>query len=147
MDRSAILTRQPSTPDGTFGQWVSDSGFQCVTLEKPWMDNETDQSCIPPGKYLVLWQWSPKHQANVYHLQNVPNRVAVEIHSANLQVQLQGCLAPGVAIADFAANAISPGIPEVASKGVTSSKETIVKLEKDLQDKDGNQINFWLTIQ
>jgi len=141
------LTRQPSTPEGTFGDWLSDSGFVCKTIEKPWMDNQTDTSCVPCGIYQVLWQWSPKHGCNVYHLQNVPDRVAVEIHSANLQMQLQGCIAPGAAIATFIANAISQGVPEVDTQGVTSSVETIAKLEKDLQDSEGNQLPFQITIQ
>jgi len=150
--RSATLTRQPSSPDGVFGDWVSDSGFTCKTVEKPWMGDETNISCIrpspgdPPVKYLVLWLWSPKHKCNVYHVQD-PTRTAVEIHSANLQVQLQGCIAPGASFALFPANAISTGIPETATQGVTSSVETIAKLEKDMQDDNGNQVPFYLTVQ
>lgn len=146
-ERTAVLTRGPSTPDGTFGDWVSDSGFSCKTVEKPWMDNATDESCIPTGTYQVLWQWSPKHKCNVYHLQNVTGRVAVEIHSANLEMQLQGCIAPGAATAIFDSNSIAQGVPEVATRGVTSSLETLARLEKDMQDDKGDQVPFVLTIK
>lgn len=150
--RNATLTRGPSTPDGVFGDWVSDSGFTCKTVEKPWADDKTDLSCVQPGpgedpvKYTVLWQWSPKHKCNVYHLQD-PTRVAVEIHSANLQMQLQGCIAPGAAAGIFQKDAVAEGVPPQITQGVVSSVETIAKLEKDLQDEDGNQVPFYLTIK
>lgn len=147
MDRTITLSRQPSTKDGTFGDWVSDSNFSCKTIEKPWLDNAADESCIPCGRYFVLWQWSAKHNCNLYHLQNVPNRTAVEIHPANLQIQLLGCIAPGNSISTFSVDSIKPGIPSVSSTGVTSSVETLSKLEKDLQDDQGNQLSFWLTIK
>lgn len=150
--RRATLTRISTGPDGTFGEWLSDSGFTCKTVEKPWAENQTDISCIQPAPeqpamtYVAQWLWSPKHKCNVYHLQD-PTRVAVEIHSANLQLQLQGCIAPGASFGMFQANAISDGMPPQPAQGVVSSVETLAKLEKDLQDDEGNQVPFILTIQ
>lgn len=145
--RTAVLTRQPNSRDGTFGSWVSDSGFVCTTLEKPWVDNETDNSCIPPGTYQVHWLYSPSHGCNLYHVQNVHDRTAIEIHSANVQTQLKGCIAPGASITKFLVGSIKEGVPETDVNGVTSSIETLAKLEKDMQDEDGNQADFELTIK
>lgn len=145
--RNALILRAASTPEGTFGTWKSDSGFQCVSLEKPWLDNETDKSCVPLGKYFCLWQPSSKHQCNLYHLQNVPDRTAVEIHSANMASQLQGCIAPGMAIATFKADVISLGVPYVDTKGVSASKDALYALEKDMRDEKGEQVSFWLEIK
>ena len=145
--RNITLRREPSIPDGTFGEWISDSGFTCKTLEKPWADNKPNQSCVPIGRYHCLWQWSPKHQMNLYHLQDVPGREAIEIHSANIQSQLQGCISLGFSIAVFTANSIKQGIPQINTKGVTSSMETMVRMETDMRDtKTGEQLPFALTI-
>ena len=143
--RNITLKREPSTPDGTFGEWISDSGFTCPTLEKPWANNKPNLSCVPVGRYHCLWQWSPKHQMNLYHLQDVPGRTDIEIHSANLQSQLNGCISPGLLVATFGPNSIHPGVPPIATKGVTSSLEALTRLEKDLQ-QEGNQVEFYLTI-
>lgn len=150
--RKATLTRIKTGQDGTFGEWVSDSGFTCKTVEKPWVNDATDISCIAPlpgvaiVTYPCLWQWSTKHECNLYHVQD-STRVAIEIHSANLQMQLKGCIAPGASYGEFQQDSIAPGVPPATCQGVISSVETLAKLEKDMQDDEGNQMPFLLTIQ
>lgn len=144
--RTAKLLRRPSTPDGTPGQYVSDSGLTLATIERPWLDNKSNVSCPPAGKYLALWQWSNKHSCNLYHLQGVPNRTNIEIHSANVYQQLLGCLAPGSAISAFTRDSIRPGCPDRdLAVGVTNSKEALAKLEADMCEEDA-QVPFWLEI-
>jgi hypothetical protein len=147
--RTASLTRGVGNgaQDGTLGQYASDSGFRCATVERPWDDNLADLSCVPVGRYLCLWTWSPKHNANVYELQDVPGRTAVEIHAANVFEQLLGCIAPGHAVAEFAAGLLPKGLPATAHLGVTESVATLAALEADMRDGDGNQAPFWLVIQ
>ena len=55
--RTVTLTRRPADNDdqGTIGDWVSDSGFSCVSIELPWRDNETDLSCVPPATHPLRW--------------------------------------------------------------------------------------------
>jgi hypothetical protein len=103
MIRSATLQRTSSTDEGTFGIFTSDSGFQCYTGELPWRNNENGISCIPAGVYDVVMAYSPKHGEQLYHVQNVPNREAIEIHPANwmgdkskgFKCDLLGCIALG----------------------------------------------------
>lgn len=146
--RSATLTRsKPLSIDReNMGLYVSDKGFQCYTVEKPWKEDRTDVSCIAPGRYRVTWRWSDKHQCNLYHVED-PSRPGAEIHGANVQEQLEGCVGPGAAVAPFAKDSIAPGIPSIDCQGVTESRETLALLEKDMRDPDGNQVSFWLTIQ
>lgn len=146
MDRQATLVRQTSTPQGTPGHYVSDSGFSAFSIEKPYVNDENNISCINPGTYLCQWLYSPKHNCNVYHVKTNDNRIAVEIHSANVQEQLQGCIALGATSAIFTANSIMPGMPSVDSPGVTNSVETMAQFEKDMRDEQGNQVPFWITI-
>jgi len=77
------ITRQPSTDSGTFGQATTGDGYSWYTLELPWLENQPDVSCIPLGTYTAKLQYSPHFETDLYHLIDVPNREAVEIHSGN----------------------------------------------------------------
>jgi len=145
--RTATLTRVTSDSNCTLGDYVSDSGFKAKSLELRWADNAPDVSCVPPGSYLCVWMWSNKHGKNLYHLQNVPNRDVIELHSANVSYQLLGCACFGDSVQTFAANSIAPGMPPADCQGVTNSVKTLFALEKDMQDANGNQVNFTLMIQ
>ncbi len=101
---TATLTRTKTSDAGTFGKlWVLGHSF--VTGELPDRGNVEGLSSIPVGTYLCKYQFSPKFQRPVYHLQNVPGRTFVEIHPANLMgdrtkglaCELNGCIALGFA--------------------------------------------------
>lgn len=81
--RTATLSRLSTGDDGTFGELETDDGFKCFTVELPWKDNLADRSCVPAGVYSCNWRYSPKHECNLYHVDNVPGRSSVEIHPAN----------------------------------------------------------------
>jgi hypothetical protein len=62
-------------------------------------------SCIPPGLYMAHLTHSARFQRDVYVLEGVPDRSAIELHPANwagdvtlgYQTDLHGCAAPGIA--------------------------------------------------
>lgn len=148
--RTATLTRPSpggNDDEGTFGNWLSDSGFKCFTIELPWRNNASDISCIPPGTYTCHWINSPKH-GWCFEVMAVPGRTMCEIHSANmagdvskgLVSQLEGCIAPGLSISEFPAGVVPAG--DVAQNGVTDSKAALNMLEEDIGTDD-----FELTIQ
>ena len=99
------LIREPSTTAGTFGRLETD-GFSCLTGELPWKGNATGVSCIPTGRYLVIWAMSPRFKRNTYRLPSVPGRAGVLIHPANLmgdadhglKAELNGCIALGYSL-------------------------------------------------
>lgn len=101
--KRAILTRAPSTDEGTFGMLQLDAQV-LRTTELPWRDNKPQASCIPLGVYRCEIVQSPKF-GRVYGVQNVPGRSAILIHSANYggdttkgyRSQLLGCIAPCMA--------------------------------------------------
>lgn len=104
--KRAVLTSSPSTDEGTFGMMVLDDGSDMHTLELPWRDNAPQISCIPAGTYLCELVWSPRFKTQLYGLRNVPQRSDILIHWANWagdrakgwKSELQGCIAPGVAV-------------------------------------------------
>lgn len=135
--RKATLTRTSDGNDGTFGQLVTDSGFECWTGELPWRENEPNRSCIPEGVYTCTWRMSSKH-GMCYHMENVVGRTGVEIHAANFvgdpevgfKCELLGCIAPGQDLG-FIGNQFA----------VFKSHEALIALETDLA-----KLPFELTI-
>ena len=154
--RTATLTRQPSTDEGTFGTLTTDSGLSVRTGELPWEDNATGVSCIPPGVYTARWSWSTSHGGSLYHLVDVPMRSSVEIHSGNLcgdttkgfASDVRGCVLPGMGVGVFHAGAVV-GKHTLAKDqmGVTQSMAALSVLEADMRDEKGNQVDFKLTVQ
>lgn len=112
-----ILTRSPSTPNGTFGVLSYQQIPLCVTVERPWANNQHGISCVPLGCYPCKPFNSPKN-GQVWLLENVTGRDMIEIHAANLATQLEGCIAPGEKFSMFG---------EVP--GVSYSKDTLRYLQ------------------
>ena len=142
--RKATIFRQPSTKDGTPGRYVSDSGLTFQTIERPWLNNKRDVSCIPEGVYQAVWGWSQKHSCNLYRLTGVPDRDDIEIHPANVYQQLMGCASMGSDRVLFKRDSIRPGCPDRDMLGVTDSKAAIFKFERDMVGKDNKQESFEL---
>jgi len=97
------LTRTTHTDQGTFGRLVG-PGVSFFTLECPWRDNRSMVSCVPEGRYEVVWAPSPRFKRHTYRLVGVRDRAGVLIHSANFAgdpdegwiSQLNGCIALGL---------------------------------------------------
>lgn len=98
--KRAVLTRAPTTDQGTFGTLLLD-GQVLRTTELPWRENKAQASCIPPGLYRAEIVQSPKF-GRVYGLRDVPGRSHILIHAANYggdvakgyRSELLGCIAP-----------------------------------------------------
>lgn len=89
------LTREPSTPQGTFGQMFSPAGEHLAdTVERPWDDNKNLTSCIPQGTYLCIPHSGPEFK-NVWEITGVPGREAILIHNGNTMLDVKGCVAVG----------------------------------------------------
>lgn len=97
-----LIMRGETSDQGTFGvlEWRS---HQFYSLELPWRDNKPNVSCVPPGKYLASWSYSPRFKRLMYGVAPIPNRSGVRMHAANLagdkskgfKAQLNGCIALG----------------------------------------------------
>lgn len=90
----ARLVRFETGPQGTFGRLTVD-GLGWWTVERPWLSNASDVSCIPGGTYTCRLTYSPRFGMSLYLVENVPDRFGVRIHPANLARQLNGCIALG----------------------------------------------------
>ena len=101
MIKEIPLYRITTGDQGTRGLLI-DRGFKCCTLELPWRNNKRNYSCIPDGIYDCKYVLSGKF-GWCYHIQNVPNRNGILIHSGNLagdrtkgfRTDSYGCILPG----------------------------------------------------
>jgi len=100
--KTLTIKRGDSENAGTFGIAIADDGASWHSLEPPDNGNQPDISCIPPGTYQAILQYSPHFSRELYHLQNVPARTYVMIHEGNfggvgegLQTDTDGCILLG----------------------------------------------------
>jgi hypothetical protein len=114
-------TRDNQNEVRTYGTLLRPDGSRFSdTIERPWLNNAPDISCIPAGLYTLKYQWSDGHEMGLFWFLNVPGRTACEFHSANLAAQLKGCMAPGDSRASMMA--IQGYAP---ADGVTNSRATL----------------------
>jgi len=96
------LKRIGSTPWGTLGRLTTESGFECVTMEREWAGNKSKKSCIPAGDYLlkqrnsaIVYRTTKGKHSKGWEVTAVPGRSFIMIHPGNWQTDLEGCIAPG----------------------------------------------------
>lgn len=78
---------------GTFGELTSNL-FSFYTVERPWLDNEENISCIPAGTYTCKRVMSPKF-GPVYEIMDVEDRTHILFHAANIMTDVKGCIGIG----------------------------------------------------
>lgn len=108
--------------------------FTCYTLELPWRKNMRGVSCVPPGKYALVKEYSPKFKEMLYELKNVPGRSECKFHTANYVNQLNGCIAPGRSYFDLNGDGILD---------ITNSRKTLNALHEALADITETQITIY----
>jgi len=74
--------------------------FKCYILERPWLNNQKNTSCIPEGIYKVKKEVHKKY-GKVLRFFNVPNRAGVLMHPGNYVSHSKGCLLPGEMFIDI----------------------------------------------
>ncbi|MGE4193081.1 MAG: DUF5675 family protein [Pseudodesulfovibrio sp.] len=66
-----------------------------MTLERPWLDNQPDVSCIPAGRYICRRTVSPKF-GETFEVTNVEGRTHILFHAGNFPEETEGCILLGV---------------------------------------------------
>ena len=79
------------------GTLIFESGDVFSTMERPWLDNASNISCIPWGTYAT--SFLPKsgtgRYRKVWHVRNVKDRGGILIHNGNFVTHSRGCLILG----------------------------------------------------
>ena len=92
------LVRFGSTPHGVFSELITPEGFKCYTVERPWIHNERNVSCIPAGDYPLVFGHFYKGGYDCWEVRDVPGRSDIKIHIANRASEVMGCIAPGTSL-------------------------------------------------
>ena len=75
--------------DKTIG-WLTGDGLKLTSLERAWLNNEPNISCIPEGVYIVKRDTEGKHRW--YAVQDVEGRSNIEMHVGNNIIDSAGCI-------------------------------------------------------
>ena len=82
-------------PNQTIGQlYINDEEF-CFTLERPWINNKPNISCIPLGKYICKRVNSPKF-GSTFEITDVEGRTHILFHKGNIWSDSHGCVLLGL---------------------------------------------------
>jgi hypothetical protein len=76
------LIRDTSSDYGTFGT-IEIDGKTYHTIERPWLDNEPNVSCIPTGTYTCIRSQYYRGGYECFEVRGVPKRTLIKIHAAN----------------------------------------------------------------
>lgn len=91
MPKTIILKRIAATADGTFGVLLDGDTPFAVTLERKWLDNRAEVSCIPVGVYACKRVASPRF-GDTFEVTGVPGRSHILFHSGNTEDDSKGCI-------------------------------------------------------
>lgn len=126
------LTRTHHLKDCTIGVLqVGENTYN--TLERPWLNNAQNVSCIPTGTYKFVphgWGLNPLTRfKNVWRLLDVPNRTGILLHIGNRVSDGIGCVLIGKGVN------IRHG-----KASITDSKDAINELRELLYTNSGEII-------
>ena len=85
-----LITRNPSLSDRTTGTLILPDGSEFNTLERPWINNQVNVSCIPAGRYNFKRDTHGRHQW--FRLLNVEGRTDIEFHTGTKPTHSNGCI-------------------------------------------------------
>jgi hypothetical protein len=119
------LQRRAVQPWGTPGMLSIEGDPECFTLER------TDVQ-IPAGRYRVLITFSPRFRRKLPLIDGVPGREGIRIHPANVQIELDGCVAVG--LKQFAT-------------GVTRSREAMDRLQPQIAQALSRGEEVWIDVR
>lgn len=125
-----LLVRSVFTGHSTIGDLFLNGERICSTLERVWLDNQNNISCIPVGEYQVRLRTAKESATRNYlHLlvKDVPNRNYILFHIGNFVHQSQGCIIVGMSSAEDVVN---------------NSKAAMDLLIKEILNLGGTNINL-----
>ena len=108
--------------------------FSAISLERGWLDNKSNISCVPKGTYTVVLEYSNHFKKELWELKGVPGRSECKFHEANYWYQLQGCIALGQRLLDLD----SDGYYDISN-----SRPTMVSFHKALENE--RQVDLIIT--
>lgn len=90
------IIRKTFTPKSTMGELFINGDFHCFTLEDATRPEKIpNETCIAPGTYKAIINYSRRFQEFMLLLLNVPNFEGIRIHRGNTPKDTGGCILLG----------------------------------------------------
>lgn len=99
--KTITIERFAYTPQGTFGQ-LKVGDFECYTVERPWLHNKRNVSCIPEGWYELYYSRYNRGGYDAYEIKHCTGRSEILIHIGNISDNVEGCIAVGQRLGSLA---------------------------------------------
>lgn len=112
------IVRLEHSDKGMRGILLINGAFFATTLERPWIGNTQNISCIPEGNYKGR-KYSSKRHGKTLKISDVINRTGIIFHVGNTQRDSEGCILLGD---NFAKSSTAI---ESSTSAVTRFKEVI----------------------
>lgn len=126
-----LIKRIAMTPDFTLGVVLEEGRVPfCLSLERPWVNNQKEISCIPKGEYRIKRQIKPKH-GSCFEVMNVPNRTDILIHKGNFVWDSAGCIIFGEQFENVMTSHSDKPVTSVQQSGVAYSQFMAIMAGKD----------------
>ena len=87
------LERFAYLESGTVGRVLA-GDWECYSIERPWLNNRPNVSCIPEGDY-TCQPFSGNRFKDVVQIMDVPGRTFILFHAANWPHEVEGCIGVG----------------------------------------------------
>lgn len=99
MKNCSLVRLDYKTASGTFGVLLVEGRLFCYTLERPFLYNIKNLSCIPIGNYHCSYHVGGTKSG--YLLKDVPDRSGIMIHAGNFIADTAGCILLGESLDRF----------------------------------------------
>lgn len=127
------ITRGKSSDTGTPGILLTENGFTCDTLELPWRNNKTGESCVISDTYNAALWYSKSLGRTVVRLEDKHGRKDCLLHNGNfagdtgkgLKTQVHGCTEVGRGFGEIDLDGRPGG---TAQSGILNSKSILLAL-------------------
>ena len=130
--KTLTIKRISEIEDGTFGVLLDGKTPFAVTLERNWLDNQANVSCIPVGSYRCVRRLYRKHGYWTFEVMGVPGRTSILVHSGNTEDDSMGCILIGESFGGLKSKV-----------AILSSKEAFLEFMERLKGQD----EFMLVIE
>jgi len=94
LEKIIKIKRIEQNDDGIFGVIIDGNIPFALTVERKWINNQPNISCIPAGEYICKRINSPEF-GDTFEVMNVPNRSHILLHKGNIMDDSHGCIIIG----------------------------------------------------
>lgn len=130
--RAKIVRFAESPESCAIGRLYVEGKFVCYTLERPWLWNQQEISCIPTGVYWGDLKFENQNGWKI-RIDKVKGRRGILMHAGNWEINTKGCILLGMSYTR------NPHNPQGYMCQLSNSQDAIEKFKEAIY---GSRLNF-----